>query len=180
MLRLTHALRRAPVVRRCLSTANGMDGVPLDNTKHFINGSWVTSTGSEAGLPVTDSNTGAVFAHAPDGSVADMEAAIDAAHAAFPGWAATPLEQRIAHLEAFGAAFKKRQGAVGAALERELGAPHAFAKKVQAATMGLHVTVSVECAREFAWESEIEPYLSPTRTLLLKEPIGVVGAITPW
>ena len=114
-------LNRGGASRRCLSA---FADVPTENTAHFINGAWVECAGGT--LPVTDCNSGEIFAHAPAGTAAEMESAIDAAHAAFPGWSALGLEERIAHLERFLGEYQARQGAVGAALEREMGAPHHF------------------------------------------------------
>ena len=116
-------LNRGGASRRCLSA---FADVPTENTAHFINGAWVECAGGT--LPVTDCNSGEIFAHAPAGTAAEMESAIDAAHAAFPGWSALGLEERIAHLERFLGEYQARQGAVGAALEREMGAPHHFGK----------------------------------------------------
>ena len=169
------AIPRAPSARHIVSYAD-----------HFINGAWVPA-GSGASIDVTDSNTGEVFARAPAGNPDEMDSAIEAAAAAFPSWSLdTTLEERIDAVERIAAAFTERQDAVGEALERELGAPHFFAKRIQANMLPLHLRVAVEEARTFDWEVEV-PAAPPgskapsrTATLVRKEPIGVVGAITPW
>ena len=152
-------------------------GDVAEYTSQYINGAWVASAnGRDALIDVHDSNTGRVFARAPRGSAADTARAIEAAAEAFPAWAATPLTERVAALERVLAEFESRKGAVGRALERELGAPRGFAEKIQASTFSSHWKAALRLGQPgaFPWREEMGD------TVLVKEPIGVVGCITPW
>eukprot|EP00946_MAST-07B_sp_MAST-7B-sp1_P000371 g371.t1 len=145
--------------------------------KQYINGAWVTSTNGAASLiDVHDSNTGRVFARAPRGSEEDARRAIEAASAAFPMWSRTPLERRAEYLRDVLSEYDARKAAVGLALEKELGAPHGFAEKVQANMFSAHWKAMLALAEPgaFDWKEDMGD------TLLVKEPIGVVGCITPW
>ncbi len=120
-------------------------------TKHYINGAWVAPAPAAAGralLDVFDSNTGEVFARAPNGCIADSNRAIEAAHAAFPAWSRTTVAQRRQFLERILDEYHKRQAAVAAALERELGAPRLFAQRVQSAMFTFHWAAVLKLAEE--------------------------------
>ena len=149
----------------------------VDYTQQYIDGAWVTSTnGAGALLDVYDSNTGEVFARAPRGSAEDTGRAIEAASRAFPAWSRTPLARRAAYLRDILREYETRKVKVGRALERELGAPRGFAEKVQANMFSAHWKATLALAEPgaFDWREDMGD------TLLVKEPIGVVGCITPW
>lgn len=148
-----------------------------DYCKQYIDGEWLASTnGPEALIDVFDSNSGKVFARAPRGSRADTERAIEAARKAFRSWSRTPLAERKACLQRILEEYSKRKSAVGAALEQELGAPKGFAEKVQAGVFAFHWRAVLALAEPdaFKWREQIG------NTTVVKEPIGVVGCITPW
>ena len=145
--------------------------------KQYINGEWVMSTnGSSSFLEVTDSNTGKVFARAPRGSSHDTEKAIEAAAKAFPLWSSKTLTERAAYLSKILEEYEARKSKVGAVLEKELGAPRGFAEKIQAGMFTAHCKSTLKFAKPggFQWKEDLGD------TLLVKEPIGVVGCITPW
>lgn len=124
---------------------------------------------------VVNPATEAVIAQAPDASRDQLDAAVDAARAAFPGWAATPIAQRRAALNALGDAILANIGPFKRLLTAEQGKPHGDAEMEiggagmwlkGAATLDLPVTVNEDSADRY----------SETRHV----PIGVVGAIAPW
>ena len=146
-------------------------------TKVYINGEWVTSTnGAQSLIDVFDSNTGKVFARAPKGSTVDTARAIEAAADAFKTWSRTTLEERKIYLQKIMKEYMKRQKEVGAALQKELGAPKIFAERVQSNMFNMHWATTLALAEPgaFAWKEDMGD------TLIVKEPIGVVGCITPW
>jgi len=140
----------------------------------YINGEWVKSTNAPKSLEVMDSNTGKVIATVPDGSKADVERAIDAAKAAFPAWAATPLAKRKECVSKFLEAHKKRRPETIGWLTKELGCTTAFAESVQANMMEWHGGTLMAAIDSVQW------YEAAGTVTVVKEPIGVVGAITPW
>jgi acyl-CoA reductase-like NAD-dependent aldehyde dehydrogenase len=141
--------------------------------QQYIDGEWVDST-STGFIDVFDSNTGEVCAKVIDGSKADAEKAIEAAAEAFKSWSRTTLAERKGYLEKILTEYMKVKQRVADALQQELGAPKAFAENVQANMFPFHVGVVLQLADTFEWTEDIG------NTTVVKEPIGVVGAITPW
>jgi len=108
------------------------------------------------------------------GSAKDVDLAVTAARRAFPAFAETSREERIALLEAIVTAYQQRYDEIAETISREMGAPLWLAKAAQAATGLGHLNQTLEVLRRYEFES-----LRGT-TLLRREPIGVCGFITPW
>ena len=106
----------------------------------------------------------------------DTARAIEAAAAAFKGWSRTTLEERKGYLQVIQKEYMSRQKDVAANLQQELGAPKVFAEKVQSNMFNMHwgATLAMAGPGAFEWTVDMGD------TLLVKEPIGVVGCITPW
>jgi aldehyde dehydrogenase (NAD+) len=143
-------------------------------TSHlYIGGEWVAPTSTET-IPVENPATEEVIGHVPAGTAADVDRAVAAAQAAFDGWAATPLAERAAVLDRLHGSLSARAGDIARTIGLEMGAPLKVASRVQA---GLPLTV----LRAYA-DMAVRP--SPEETvgnsLVVHEPVGVVGAITPW
>jgi len=139
----------------------------------YIGGSWVDSYGDDA-IDVYDPSTGSVIGSVPEGTPADVDAAVAAALAAFDGWATTPLEERLVLIEGLAAQFGARMDDLGTLISQEMGMPLPMAKMIQVG-MPMATTGGVpSTAREFSFEETI------SRTLVTREPVGVVGCITPW
>src|SRR4051794_6650936 len=145
----------------------------LDRSRLYIGGAWTapTSTGTTA---VDNPATEEVLAHVPAGTAADVDRAVEAARAAFDGWSATPMADRGAVLDRLHQALAARAGDIARTVGLELGAPLKVAKAVQA---GLPLTVLRGYADLAARPIEEE---SIGNSLIVHEPVGVVGAITPW
>jgi len=143
-------------------------------TDQYINGAWVPSTNVGKFLDVMDSSTNKVCAKVPDGSVEDTNAAIAAAHAAFEGWAATPRATRKALVTKIVENYTKHMPEVITWLTKELGCPPNIAKYAQAPAFLGHMSKAIECFDKVEWEKPAG------KCTVVKEPIGVVGAITPW
>ena len=141
--------------------------------KLYIGGAWVAPASSGT-LPVENPATGEIIGTVPEGTAADVDAAVAAARAAFDGWAATPMSERGAVLDRLHAALAARSDDIARTVGLELGAPLKIAKAVHA---GLPLTV----LRGYA-DLALKPADPVTirNSLVVHEPVGVVGAITPW
>jgi len=142
--------------------------------KQYINGAWVDSTNAPNTIDVIDSNTAKVVARVPDGSVEDMDLAIKAAREAFKTWSVTPLAERKAHVAKIVEVFKTKKPQVVDALTKELGCTTAFATHVQTMMPEWHGGALLSKIDEVKWATEAGS------STVVKEPIGVVGSITPW
>ncbi|QFU86436.1 aldehyde dehydrogenase family protein [Amycolatopsis sp. YIM 10] len=139
----------------------------------YVDGKWIASAGSET-IDVVNPATEEVIDRVPAGTAADVDAAVAAARRAFDGWSATPAEQRCAYLGQLAAKLKERNQVIAETITADMGAPVKIAQKVQA---GLPAVVAGTYS---------DPAVVPVRgeevgnSLIVREPIGVVGAITPW
>lgn len=139
----------------------------------YIDGAWVKPSGSRT-LGVVDPSNEEVFATIALGEQADVDKAVAAARAAFPAFAATSKEERLALMRRLMEAYKARYEQVADTLSREMGAPTTLSHRAQAAMGTGHLGKMIETLENFKFEE-----LRGT-TLIAKEPIGVVGMITPW
>lgn len=146
----------------------------LDKRQFYIDGRW-TDPSTPNDLDVHDPATEDVCAVISLGSKDDVDQAVAAARRAFPGWAATPFAERRALLERLGGIMDRRIGDLGEAISLEMGAPIDFATDDQAACGPWHLKGFLKAMDDFAWESEFT-----ARETIIREPIGVVGLITPW
>ncbi|HEX5145749.1 MAG TPA: aldehyde dehydrogenase family protein, partial [Conexibacter sp.] len=145
----------------------------LAATHAYVGGAW-TPGASTGTLPVFDSGTGAEMGRVAKGSATDVDKAVGAARAAFPTWAATPVEARVGHVEELVSQIELRADALAELMTRETGTPISQSHEGQ---VGLAVNILrgfVEGSRHVAWEESIG------RSLVVREPVGVVGAIVPW
>jgi len=129
-------------------------------------------------LEVRDPASDTVFASVPDASAADAAAAVDAAHAAFPAWRAMPAKQRAQILKRWNDLMIAHQDDLGRLISREQGKPLAEGKGEV-----LYAASYVEWFAEEATRTNGDVIPAPVpgrRMFALKEPVGVVAAITPW
>ncbi len=141
--------------------------------KIYIGGAWVPSAG--AGVhEVIDSNTEEVIGKIPEGTADDVERAVAAAAEAFPAWAATPLEERAKLLDRIGEGLMAKKDELAATISREVGMPISLSAAVQVGLPAGAFGDAAQAARTMEWEEELG------NSLVVREPIGVVGAITPW
>ena len=139
----------------------------------YVGGNWVDSAG-DGSIDVVNPSNEEVIGSVPDGVGADVAAAVAAAREAFPGWAATPLEERLGYIEKLAGQLGARSEEIGELISREVGMPGKMAVMIQAG-LPAGTTASVPAtAREFPFEETLG------RSLVTREPVGVVGCITPW
>ncbi|MFI9006574.1 aldehyde dehydrogenase family protein [Actinosynnema sp. NPDC053489] len=121
--------------------------------------------------PTTEEVIGTVHA----GTAGDVDAAVTRAVAAFPGWAATPVESRLAVVRAVADALEARADEFASTMTAEMGTPITFASRVQVPNpVGIARGVADVVAGGYFDGEEIG------NSLVLREPIGVVAAVTPW
>ncbi|PWU54808.1 aldehyde dehydrogenase family protein [Micromonospora sp. S4605] len=145
----------------------------LARTDIYLDGAWVAASSGQA-LAVRNPATEEVVATVPAGTAADVDRAVAAARAAFPGWADTAPAERAAALDRLHAALTARAHTVANTVATELGTPLKIAVRVQA---GLPLTV----LRSYVDLAGRPPAEEPVgNSLVVREPVGVVGAITPW
>jgi len=129
-------------------------------------------------LDVSDPATGAVFASVPDGTAADALAAVDAAHAAFTSWRKVPAKQRAQIIKRWNDLVMAHQEDLGRLISREQGKPLAEGRGEVAYAASYIEWFAEEATRA---NGEVIPAPVPGRRMFaLKEPVGVVAAITPW
>jgi len=140
---------------------------------HYIDGQWVTA-GSDERIDVFDSTTEEVMAQVPAGTAADVDAAVAAARAAFPGWAATPVDERAKYLTRIGDALGARMDELATTISKETGMAKWLSQLVQVGLPINSFNHAASVASQYAFEEEVG------NSLVVREPIGVVGCITPW
>src|SRR3954452_5070736 len=139
----------------------------------FIGGSWVPATG-RAPIPVIDPSTEEQVASVPAGTEEDIDAAVAAAKAAFPSWSATSADERARLLSATADAIEARSDEIARQISSEMGTPLSFSVAVQVGNPVRVLRSYAEVLGTYSFEEQI------ANSLVVKEPIGVVGAITPW
>ena len=148
----------------------------LLRSANFIAGQWTPGPGTL--LAVTDPATGATITEVPDSCGAEARAALDAAHAAFPAWKKTPAKQRAQIVKRWNDLVLAHQDDLGRLISREQGKPLAEGKGEVAYAASYIEWFGEEATR---MNGELIPAPVPGRRMFaLKEPVGVVAAITPW
>ncbi|MGW3158369.1 aldehyde dehydrogenase family protein [Streptomyces sp. NPDC001089] len=139
----------------------------------YIDGAWRPAVGSGT-IEVVNPVDEQVLGRVPAGTAEDVDAAVRAARAAFPGWAATPPAERAERLAALRDVLDARRDEIAETVTAELGSPLAFSQAVHA---GVPIQVAgsyAELAATYAFEEKVG------NSVVHQEPVGVVGAITPW
>jgi len=144
-----------------------------DYTRLYIDGSWVDPVGTGR-LEVIDSTTEAVLATIPEGTEEDIDRAVSAARRAFAGWSEEPPAERSKQLRRVADALEARRDEIADIEAHEIGMPRPLAAAVQVGLGIRAFATAAEVLEQFEFED------TSSGGLVVKEPIGVVGAITPW
>ncbi|CAL9565453.1 3-succinoylsemialdehyde-pyridine dehydrogenase [Streptomyces sp. enrichment culture] len=139
----------------------------------YTDGTWRPASGRDV-IEVVNPADEKVIAQVPAGDAADVDAAVRAARAALPGWAATPPAERAARLAALRDVLAARADEIAETVTAELGSPPKFSRTVH---VGAPIAVAgsyAELAAAYAFEEKVG------NSTVYREPAGVVGAITPW
>ena len=141
--------------------------------KLYINGAWVASTGTTS-IDVLSASTEQVMGSIPEGTPADVAAAVAAAKAAFPAWSATPVDERAKYLQRIQETMAPRLDEIAETVAGEVGMPVGMSKAIQAGLPYNEFGINAQVIQAFSFEEQIG------NSLVVREPIGVVGCITPW
>jgi len=144
-----------------------------DYLKFYIDGAWVDPI-MPAQSDVINPATEEVSGHISLGSAADVDKAVAAARKAFPSWSATSREERLDLLKALQAEYEKRQAEIGDAIREEMGAPAGLAGGFHVGLGAGHLQTVIEVLEKYEFEQK------HGLSMIVKEPIGVCGLITPW
>ncbi|MDX2202326.1 MAG: aldehyde dehydrogenase family protein [Hyphomicrobiaceae bacterium] len=141
--------------------------------KFYIDGAWVDSVAKKS-LPVINPATEEPIHEIALGSAADVDKAVAAAQRAFASFSTTSRQERIDLLAAIIEVYKKRMKEIGGAISDEMGAPLGFAEKFQAGAGLGHIMTTLDVLKSYDFEERLGT------AMIVREPIGVVGMITPW
>jgi aldehyde dehydrogenase (NAD+) len=145
----------------------------LNRDKFFIGGQWRAPSGRDT-IDVHNAGTGEVMGRVPAGDEKDVHAAVTAARGAFESWSAKPPAERAQTLEKISAGLKARADELAKLIAQEVGMPLKMASRIQ---VGLPIANFANYAKivgGFSFESRVG------NSVVVREPVGVVGAITPW
>ena len=142
-------------------------------TKFYIDGSWIAPEGRQT-LDVINPATEAPCGKISLGTAEDVDAAAKAARAAFDGFAATSKDARLDYLQRIMDGYQERYAEIAAAVSEEMGAPMKLAMQAQTPSGLAHFQTTSAILNDYAFEEDRGGFD------LVKEPVGVVGLITPW
>jgi len=148
----------------------------IEKRKFYINGSWVNPVAG-TDCDVIDPSTEEAVAVISLGGQADTDAAVAAAKAALPAWRALTHAERIEYVQRILAVYTERQHDMAKAMSLEMGAPIEFSLAEQVDSGDWHIRGFLDAAKGFEWDHSLD---GQRGTRILKDPIGVVGMITPW
>ncbi len=141
--------------------------------KFYINGQWVAPRGGDT-IEVYHSATEEPMGRIPAGIEADAQAAVAAARAAFDAWAATPAIERGAYLRKIAEGLRARTDELARSITGEVGMPIKLSRAIQVGGPVYNWGYYADLAGSFPYEERVG------NSLVVREPVGVVSAITPW
>jgi aldehyde dehydrogenase (NAD+)/betaine-aldehyde dehydrogenase len=146
---------------------------PIVRDAFYIGGEWVPADGRDS-ADVIDATTEEVVGTVALGTPEDVDRAVAAARAGFDAWSQTPVEERIEALRAITAGLQERAEEIATLVSREVGMPIGLSRMIQA---GLPI-MSFGSMVNLLDDLELEQHVG--NSLIVREPVGVVGCITPW
>ena len=139
----------------------------------YINGKWVPASG-EGKIEIVNPTTEKIIGSVPVGTEVDVNEAVSAARSAFQSWSKSSIEERQGYLNAISAAISERGEEIAALITSEVGTPINYSRMAMVGTPRVVSRSYAKILDSFEWEEEVR------NSLIVKEPIGVVGMITPW
>ena len=139
----------------------------------YIDGAWVDPVTPKS-RPVVNPATEQPMYDIALGSAADVDKAVAAARRAFETFSQTTREERVALLTRIVEVYKSRMKDIGAAVSDEMGAPIGMAEKAQAGAGLGHIMSTLDVLKSYHFEEQVGS------AMVVREPVGVVGMITPW
>jgi aldehyde dehydrogenase (NAD+) len=147
--------------------------VETERNQLFIDGAWRDASGTET-LDVENPTTEDVMGHIPQGTAEDVDQAVKAAAAALDDWSQVPAEERAATCAKIAEGLAARQSELAELVTGELGMPINWSNMIQAGLPQLTFGSMPDVLSQVDLEEEIG------NALVVREPRGVVAAITPW
>ena len=141
--------------------------------KIYIGGQWVQSAGTGV-LEVINSTTEQVMGSVPEGTVEDVDKAVAAARSAFESWSQTSVAERADWMRRISEGLAARVDEIAELIAQEVGMPVKLSNIIQAGLPTTTFGSMPKLLAELQWEEEVG------NSLIVREPVGVVGAITPW
>lgn len=145
----------------------------IERDKLYIDGAWVQPDG-KATIKVYNSGTEQVMGQIPDGTPADIDRAVAAARSAFDSWSQVDREERSKYLQRISEGLQARMGDIAETVAAEVGMPLNLANLIQAGLPLMTFGSLPGILESFPFEEQVG------NSLVVREPVGVVGAITPW
>lgn len=139
----------------------------------FIGGSWTRPDGSETAELINPA-TEELYARVAMGNAADVDRATQAARAAFGPWSERPLSERADIMRRFLALYRENAERLSLTVTREMGAPLKVCRSFMVDVNGDALEAFIDVAETYAHQTPID------NGIIVREPYGVVGAITPW
>ncbi|PBB24560.1 aldehyde dehydrogenase family protein [Mesorhizobium sp. WSM4307] len=149
----------------------------LDRTRHYISGEW-TASSSDREIDVINPATELVIARIADGTRRDVERAVRAARQAFPAWSTTSRDDRTVRLRRLRSIYERRLEEMAEAISQEMGAPIRLSRSAHAPSGLQEIDACIEILQKFEFERWVSE--GANTDLVVYEPIGVCGLITPW
>ena len=146
---------------------------PIVRDRLFIGGEWVAPSGA-ATIDVIESATEEVMGRIPAGTADDVERAVAAARAAFESWSQTSPLERAGYLGAIAAGLSERAEELAVLMAREVGMPVRESMFIQAGLPAMDFASIAQLLGDYEFEETVG------NSLVVREPVGVVGCITPW
>ena len=148
-------------------------GYVMNYNKFFINGNWVEPNSKDT-LPVINPANEEVICDISLGNKFDLDSAVNSARKAFISYSKSSKEDRISILDRIISSYKKRMDDLSKAITIEMGAPKTLSEKAQVPSGLGHFMKAKKILENFSFEKEVNS------SIVLKEPVGVCGLITPW
>ncbi|MGQ0547954.1 MAG: aldehyde dehydrogenase family protein [Betaproteobacteria bacterium] len=145
----------------------------LNRDKFFIGGRWIAPAGSES-IDVYNAGNGQIMGRVPAGGEKDADKAVNAARSAFESWSNTSPGDRSAYLEKISSGLKARADEIARTIAQEVGMPIKMSARIQAGLPIANFANYAKLVKDFQFESRVG------NSLVVREPVGVVVAITPW
>ena len=145
----------------------------INRDQLYIGGQWVAPSSSES-IDVHNAGNGQVMGRVPAAGEKDIDKAVSAARQAFAAWSQTPREKRAEYLERISAGLKARADELARLIAQEVGMPLKMSARIQAGLPIANFANYAKLLKDFSFEQRVG------NSLVVREPVGVVGAITPW
>jgi betaine-aldehyde dehydrogenase len=139
----------------------------------YIGGAWVVPVRTDL-IEVLDSTTEEIIGSVPRGTAEDASRAVEAARGAFDDWARTAPSERAQYASRIAEALGSRMTEVSQLIAREVGTPVNVSMVIQVGLPIMTFGSMADLVGQITWEQSVG------NSLVVREPVGVVGAITPW